>query len=272
MRLSPSLIFARSPCVEVVTWRTPTREHHGKNRVLWHYIAPGKPQQNAFIESFNGSLRDELLNEESFDTQDDARRKLALWRYDYNAVRPHSSLGNQTPLAASRTLEQLEGSPSILRTTQVGMIADRAAAMRAIEVCLRTFSSRFHSASAIKVGSPITGTGVSRPPASTGQPSDTRRGRLQYLRKCLRRVSLGPTRRRRRGRRSPEVAQAGAPSHQRRARARSDACRKTTPPAASEEPARSVRNSLAARLEKSCWAMAPASIRSRALWSAAMAG
>lgn len=76
----------------------------------WHYIDPGKPQQNAFIESFNGSLRDELLNEEIFDTLDDARRKLALWRYDYNAVRPHSSLGNQTPLEARRTLEQFEGS------------------------------------------------------------------------------------------------------------------------------------------------------------------
>ncbi len=81
-----------------------------KNGVLWHYIDPGKPQQNAFIESFNGSLRDELLNEESFDTLDDARRKLALWRYDYNALRPHSSLGNQTPLEARRTLEQFEGS------------------------------------------------------------------------------------------------------------------------------------------------------------------
>lgn len=61
-------------------------------------------QQNAFIESFNGSLRDELLNEEIFDTLDDARRKIALWRYDYNAVRPHSSLGNRTPLEARRTL------------------------------------------------------------------------------------------------------------------------------------------------------------------------
>ena len=78
--------------------------------VDWHYIDPGKPQQNAFIESFNGSLRDEILNEEMFDSLDDARRKLALWRYDYNNVRPHSSLGNQTPAEARRTLEQFEGS------------------------------------------------------------------------------------------------------------------------------------------------------------------
>jgi putative transposase len=76
-----------------------------ENGVDWHYIDPGKPQQNAFIESFNGSLRDELLNEELFDSLDDARRKLAIWRYDYNNVRPHSSLGNQTPANARRTLE-----------------------------------------------------------------------------------------------------------------------------------------------------------------------
>ena len=65
--------------------------------VAWHYIAPGKPTQNAFIESFNGKLRDELLNEEVFDTLNDARRKLALWRYDYNTIRPHTALGGHTP-------------------------------------------------------------------------------------------------------------------------------------------------------------------------------
>jgi putative transposase len=76
----------------------------GENAVPWHYIDPGKPVQNAFIESFNGSLRDELLNEEIFDSLDDARRKLALWRYDYNTVRPHSSLGNKTPAETRRAL------------------------------------------------------------------------------------------------------------------------------------------------------------------------
>lgn len=50
------------------------------------------------------------LNEEIFDSLDDARRKLALWRYDYNPDRPHSSLANQTPQQARRTLEQFEGS------------------------------------------------------------------------------------------------------------------------------------------------------------------
>ena len=68
----------------------------------WYDIDPGKPQQNAFIESFNGSLRDELLNEELFDSLADARRKLAVWRYDYNNIRPHSSLGNRTPTRLCR--------------------------------------------------------------------------------------------------------------------------------------------------------------------------
>ena len=81
-----------------------------ENTVAWHYIDPGKPQQNAFIESFNGSLRDELLNEEIFDSIDDARRKLALWRYDYNTVRPHSSLKNLTERQARQTFEQSEDS------------------------------------------------------------------------------------------------------------------------------------------------------------------
>lgn len=71
--------------------------------VSWHYIAPGKPTQNAFIESFNGRLRDEFLNEEIFETLTDARRKLALWRHDYNHVRPHSSLGGLTPGALAKT-------------------------------------------------------------------------------------------------------------------------------------------------------------------------
>jgi putative transposase len=63
----------------------------------WHYIAPGKPQQNAFVESFNGRLRDELLNETLFVSLDHAREALADWRDDYNTVRPHSAIGNLPP-------------------------------------------------------------------------------------------------------------------------------------------------------------------------------
>ena len=65
--------------------------------VAWHYIAPGKPQQNAFIESFNGRLRDELLNETLFTSLPQARQLLALWLDDYNTIRPHSAIGNMPP-------------------------------------------------------------------------------------------------------------------------------------------------------------------------------
>ena len=69
-----------------------------------------KREQNPFIESFNGSLRDECLNEEIFESLADARRKLALWRYDYNNVRPNSSLGNRTHADARRALGLVVGS------------------------------------------------------------------------------------------------------------------------------------------------------------------
>ncbi len=78
--------------------------------VRWHYIAPGKPTRNAFIESFNGKLRDELLNEEVFTSLDDARRKLARWRYDYNTRRPHAALNGRAPASARRALVLSEGS------------------------------------------------------------------------------------------------------------------------------------------------------------------
>ena len=65
--------------------------------VEWHYIQPGKPTQNAFAESFNGSFRDECLNETLFSTLTEARTKIIAWKDDYNTERPHSSLGNLTP-------------------------------------------------------------------------------------------------------------------------------------------------------------------------------
>jgi putative transposase len=65
--------------------------------VDWHYIAPGKPQQNGFVESFIGRLRDECLNETLFSSLTQARAMLDAWRADYNGVRPHSALANRTP-------------------------------------------------------------------------------------------------------------------------------------------------------------------------------
>ncbi len=89
------------------------------NKVEWHCIDPGKPQQNGCIESFNGSLRDECLNEEIFGSLADARRKPAVWRCDDNNVRPNSSLGNKTPTEARRALELLDGiAPGALATPE----------------------------------------------------------------------------------------------------------------------------------------------------------
>jgi putative transposase len=87
-------------------------------RIEWYYIAPGKPQQNAFVESFNGRLRDELLNETLFSSLKHARELHAEWQDDYNTVRPHSGIGNLPPstrLTASDmqrdgTLRCVEGS------------------------------------------------------------------------------------------------------------------------------------------------------------------
>ena len=65
--------------------------------VKLHFIEPGKPVQNAFIESFNGKMRDECLNEHWFISLAEARETIEAWRRDYNEVRPHTSLGNRTP-------------------------------------------------------------------------------------------------------------------------------------------------------------------------------
>ncbi|MER0240140.1 IS3 family transposase, partial [Fulvimarina sp. MAC8] len=74
-----------------------------KMRIDWHYIAPGKPMQNGFIESFNGRLRDELLNETLFSSMTQARQKLAFWQADYNTARPHSGIGWNTPTEFAAT-------------------------------------------------------------------------------------------------------------------------------------------------------------------------
>jgi transposase InsO family protein len=72
------------------------------SKVGWHYIAPGKPQQNAVAESFIGRLRDERLNETLFTSLPQARAVLAAWQRDYHEVRPHSAHKGRTP--ASITL------------------------------------------------------------------------------------------------------------------------------------------------------------------------
>jgi len=75
--------------VAVLKWAT--------DRLAWHYIQPGKPMQNAFVESFNSRLRDECLNEHVFMNLAEAREIIERWRRDYNCCRPHSSLKALTP-------------------------------------------------------------------------------------------------------------------------------------------------------------------------------
>ncbi len=75
-----------------------------RTKVDWHYIALGKPIQNAFIESFNGRLRDEFLNETLFSSLAHARSALSNWPSDYNDQRPHSGLGWLTPAEFAQTL------------------------------------------------------------------------------------------------------------------------------------------------------------------------
>jgi len=74
------------------------------NTIAWHFIAPGKPMQNGFCESFNGRMRDELLNESLFFDLEHARTNIAAWVDDYNRRRPHSALGYLTPAAYAANL------------------------------------------------------------------------------------------------------------------------------------------------------------------------
>lgn len=78
----------------------------GEMGVEWHYITPGKPMENGFSESFNGRMRDELLNETLFLSLAHARVEIATWVDDYNRERPHSSLGYETPAAFAADLNK----------------------------------------------------------------------------------------------------------------------------------------------------------------------
>lgn len=79
-----------------------------------HFIKPGSPWQNGFIESFNSRLRAECFDVEAFYNLADARVKLAEYRRDYNEERPHSSLGYAVPAAfAARLMGESQSSPSL---------------------------------------------------------------------------------------------------------------------------------------------------------------
>ena len=80
------------------------------NKVNIHYIQPGKPNQNAFVESYNGKMREECLNENIFRSLSEARELVYQWVEDYNCERPHSSLGGLPPelFAKNYITKQLE--------------------------------------------------------------------------------------------------------------------------------------------------------------------
>jgi len=91
-----------------------------RNRVELHFIQPGKPTQNAFVESFNGRFRDECLNEHWFESLNEARAVIEEWRSDYNGYRPHSSLDDLTPeqFAERTTLPWAPTSPAAVRVDE----------------------------------------------------------------------------------------------------------------------------------------------------------
>jgi putative transposase len=79
--------------------------------VKLHFIVPGKPEQNAYVESFNGKFRDECLNEHWFGDLKEAREKIETWRLDYNQRRPHSALGYRTPEEFAAQIAARRASP-----------------------------------------------------------------------------------------------------------------------------------------------------------------
>lgn len=81
------------------------------------FIRPGKPVENAFIESFNGRLRDECLNVHQFESLAHAKATIEAWRVDYNQRRPHSSLGHLTP---NEFAERRQGEPDHRKRAAVG--------------------------------------------------------------------------------------------------------------------------------------------------------
>jgi len=110
------------------------------HKVEWHYIAPGKPMQNGYVESFNGRMRDELLNESLFFGLDHARSAIAEWAADYNHFRPHSSLGYQTPASyagsiaatgSNATQDESFAFPPVAHTAPLGVFKTAGALIAA---------------------------------------------------------------------------------------------------------------------------------------------
>jgi putative transposase len=96
-----------------------------ETKIEWHYTTPGKPIQNAFVQSFNGRMRDELLSEKLFTSLADARDKIAARIEDYNAERPHSSLGYITPVPFAAELQK-QGAEQLKVPAVQGIVGNAA--------------------------------------------------------------------------------------------------------------------------------------------------
>jgi len=90
---------------------TRTLKWAAENGVVLDFIQPGKPTQNAYVESFNGRLRDECLNQHEFLNLDHAEALIEAWRDDYNRIRPHGSLGGRIPEEYASELKRVAGPP-----------------------------------------------------------------------------------------------------------------------------------------------------------------
>jgi putative transposase len=113
--------------------------------VRLQFIEPGKPIQNAYIESFNSRLREECLNEQVFVSRADARRKIEQWRMQYNRERPHSSLGYLAPEEFAARNRQLRNEP----TARTAWPAELAGALQRAAVSVEepdSFSTQPHTA------------------------------------------------------------------------------------------------------------------------------
>ena len=101
----------------------------GERKIQVVHIEPGKPVQNAHVESFHGKLRDECLNASWFQNLWDARNKIEAWRKEYNEERPHSSLGYATPAAFAARVGALR-SPTAPCAPPLGTSSESAASLQ----------------------------------------------------------------------------------------------------------------------------------------------
>ena len=101
-------------CRAFMTWA----QKHGIKHIL---IEPGSPTQNAYIESFNGTFRDECLDENWFESLEQARQIIATWRTDYNEIRPHSSCGRIPPATFAALNRRVTGDSMQQSSTNAGI-------------------------------------------------------------------------------------------------------------------------------------------------------